>query len=258
MVDVTGLVLALLLLASADDWYRKGVEAFQSGRHDAAIAALTEAVKIAPKNAQNWKVLGVVHASRGDYDRASEPFARACMLAPDLVDACYYYGRNLYALNRFEPALEALRKALPRDARPSRVRLGIAQALEALGRDDEAAKEFESAVRAWEESAREGRGSADFDPRLHQAVFLFRQGKVKEALAPARAAVQDFPNAGRPRFELGRVLYQLGQLDASAAELEKAVEFGYGAPAHLLLGKAYLRLGRSAEAEKHLAAGQVR
>lgn len=258
MVDVTGLALALLLLTPTDDWYRQGVEAFQSGRHDAAIAALTEAVRIAPKNAQIWKVLGVVHASRGDYDRANEPFSRACTLAPDLVDACYYYGRNLYALNRFEPALEALRKALPRDGRPWRVRLGIAQALEALGRDGEAAKEFEAAVRAWGESPREGRGSADFDPRLHQAVFLFRQGKAEEALGPARSAVQEFPNAGRPRFELGRVLYQLGQLDAAAAQLEKAVEFGYGPPAHLLLGKAYLRLGRAADAEKHLAAGHVR
>ena len=246
-----------LLLASADEWYRKGVEAFQAGQHDAAVAALSEAARLAPRNAQAWKVLGVVHASREDYERADQPFERACSLAPELVDACYYYGRNLYALNRFNPALEALRKALPRDGRPWRVRLGLAQALEALGRDAEAAKEFNAAVRAWGESPREGRASADFDPRLHLAVFLFRQGRAEEALGPARASVQDFPSAGRPRFELGRVLYQIGQLNAAAVELEKAVSFGYGAAAHLLLGKVYLRLGRPAEAQKHLAAGRV-
>ena len=250
-------VLVILLLASAAEWYRKGVEAFQAGQHDAAVEALTEAVKAAPKDAQSWKVLGVVHAARGEYDRADQPFERACTLAPDLVDACYYYGRNLYALNRFEPALTALRKALRRDARTWRVRLGIAQALEALGRDSEAAKEFAAAITAWNKSPRDGRGSADFDPRMHQAVFLFRQGKPEQALAPARAAVEEFPASGRPRFELGRVLYQLGQLEAAVGELEKAVAFGYGAPAHLLLGKAYLRLGRTADAEKHLAAGQA-
>ena len=256
MVAVTGVMLAILL-ASADEWYRKGVTAFQAGQYDSAVAALTEAIKGAPGNAQSWKVLGVVHASRGDYERADEPFKQACSLAPTLVDACYYYGRNLYALNRFDPALAALRKALPRDARPWRVRLGIAQALEALGRGAESAKEFEAAVAAWRASPRDQRGTAEFDPRMHQAVFLFRQGRAEEALAPARAAVEEFPSAGRPRFELGRVLYQLGQVEAAAAELEKAVAFGYGPTAHLLLGKAYLRLGRTADAEKHLAAGQA-
>ena len=245
-----------LMLASADDLYRQGIDAFQAGRHDAAIVALTEASKAAPRNAQTWKALGVVHASRSDYEHADQPFERACSLAPDLTDACYYYGRNLYAMNRFEPALAALRKALPKDGRPWRVHLGIAQALEALGRDAEAAKEFDAAVGGWTGSPRDARGTADFDPRMHQAVFLFRQGRAAEALAPARAAVAEFPSAARPRFELGRVLYQLGELENAAAELEKAVAYGYGSPAHLLLGKTYLRLGRAADAEKHLAAGR--
>ena len=255
MVSVKDVLLALML-ASAEELYRHGVEAFQSGRHDEAVTALTEAARAAPRNAQTWKVLGVVHASRSDYERADQPFERACSLAPDLVDACYYYGRNLYAMNRFEPALAALRKALPKDGRPWRVHLGIAQALEALGRNAEAAKEFDAAVRGWTDSPRDARGTADFDPRMHQAVFLFRQGRAADALGPARAAVADFPSAGRPRFELGRVLYQLGDLQAAAVELEKAVAYGHGSPAHLLLAKAYLRLGRAADAEKHLAAGR--
>jgi tetratricopeptide (TPR) repeat protein len=255
MVSVKDVLFALML-ASADELYRQGIEAFQAGRHDAAIVALTEASKAAPRNAQTWKALGVVHASRSDYERADQPFERACSLAPDLVDACYYYGRNLYAMNRFEPSLAALRKALPKDRRPWLVHLGIAQALEALGRDAEAAREFDVAVRTWSAAPRDARGTADYDPRMHQAVFLFRQGKVADALGPARAAVADFPSAGRPRFELGRVLYQLGELETAAAELEKAVAYGHGSPAHLLLGKTYLRLGRAADAEKHLAAGR--
>lgn len=242
----------LLMLASADELYRRGVEAFQSGRHDAAIESLAQAAKLAPKNAQIWKVLGVVHASREDYERAAEPFERACKLAPNLVDACYFEGRNLYALNRFEPALASLRKALPTDRRPWRVHLGIAQALEALGRAGESEPQFLAAVRLYESAPETQRGSADFDPRLHYAVFLFRQGRIQEALKPAHAATATHPNSGRARFELGRLLYQEGDLRESASELEKAVSLGFGQAARLMLGKVYLRLGRTEDARKQL------
>ncbi|HYO84157.1 MAG TPA: tetratricopeptide repeat protein [Bryobacteraceae bacterium] len=239
--------LSLLLLLTADDLYRRGTQAINEGNLDRAVQLLAEASKNNPKDAQVWKALGVAHAAAGNYEAATEPFRQACTLNAALPDACYYLGRNLYSLNRFSLALDALRKS-PRNWR---VTLGIAQALEALEQAPEAESSFRAAVR--EHAGKQSH--PEFDPRLHYAVFLYRQGRTAEALPMAQAAATDNPGSGRAQFELGRVHYALTDLEKAAAHLEQAVKNGHGAPAHLLLGKTYMRLGRTEAAQQHLKAG---
>lgn len=234
---MTAVALALLALAAdtAEDNYRRGVQAFERGQTQEAIPLLREAAKLAPNNAQVWKVLGVVYASLEDFEQAAGPFERACLLEPKLVDACYYHGRNLYALNRFEPSLRVLRMALPGDRAPWRVHLGIAQALEALGQAADAERQFLTAIQQMQTPR------ADFDPRMHYAVFLFRQGRIQDAVAPAEAAVAAHPDGARAHFELGRLHYQLGNLGEAVRRLERAATLGYPA-ASPLLDKAKARL----------------
>jgi uncharacterized protein HemY len=71
------------------------------------------------------------------------------------------------------------------------------------------------------------------------------------------AALGEHPDSAAANFELGRVLHYLNELEAAATHLLRAVELGYGAPAHLLLGKTYLRIGKTQEAHKHLQAGRA-
>ena len=239
------LLFFLLLAPTADELYRRGTEAFRRGQFDEAVQLLTQAAQGNPKSAQMWKALGVAYAASANYEAAVEPFRQACTLDSKLADACYYYGRNLYALNRFEPALEAFRKA-PKDAR---VTLAIAQAHEARGSTKDAESMFRKAI---EEGSSP---NADYDPQLHYAVFLYRLGRTAEALAPAEAALKRHPRSGRAHFEVGRIHFALGHLDKAATTLEGAVQFGHGAPAHLLLGKTYMRLGKADAAEPHLKAG---
>ena len=227
--------LVLLLAISAEELYRRGVEAFEQRRTAQAVEALSQASRLAPENAQIQKALGVAHAAAEDFERAAEPFAKACALAPRLVDACYFYGRNLYALNQFEMSLQVLRKALPDDRAPWRIHLGIAQALEALDRPAEAEREFHTAIKDRQTSL------PDFDPRLHYAIFLFRQGRTAEALAPAQQIVAEHPESGRARYELGRIEYHLGQLQAAIRDLERASALGHAA-AQPMLAKARARL----------------
>jgi Flp pilus assembly protein TadD len=243
---------ALLLAASPDELYRRGVDSFQKGDFTHAAEALSEAARLAPRNAQIWKVLGVVYASSGDYERALEPFERACSLEPSLPDACYYHGRNLYALNRFAPALPALEKALAGDRNSPKIHLGLAQAHEALGQAEAAEKSFRTAIQGHEKLPLSARGNPEFDPRVHYALFLFRQGKPADALAPAQAAASDAPNSAKARYELGRILYHLDKLTEAEAELREAVRLGFGAAAELMLGKTLRRLGRESEAGPYL------
>ena len=200
-----------------------------------------------PSTAEEWKKLGVSYASQGKHEEAGEPFREACRMAPDDPDACYFHGRNLYALNRFGSALKVLEEQLRRRS-DGRVLLAAAQALEALGRASESEGRFEDAIRSTLKPLR-----PEDDPRLHYGVFLIRQGRAKEAV---QELVRAQPSA-RALAETGRALSQLDRTAEAAAALEKALALDPRHwTAHLLLGKAYLRLGRAAEAEPHLRLGE--
>ena len=254
------LVVALVLLQAgggADVSYQTGVDLIRAGRLAEAVHHLRKAVEQSPKNAQAWKALGVAYAAQSDFALAADPFRTACELDPRLEDACYYYGRNAYALNRFELSLEALRRALRTDRRPARVHVGLGQALEALGRAPEAEREFRKAIDLNDRAPREQRIRAEEDPRVHYGIFLFRQGRLDDALKVQTAAVEQHPGAPKPMFELARVHVQLGNLDKAVPLLEKVVAAEpRNAAAHLLLGNTYARLDRPADAQKHLELGR--
>lgn len=236
----------LLLLAFQTD-YERGVSLFEGGNPQAAIEPLERAVKNDPKNAQAWKALGVVHAAMGDYGLAEGPFRNACERDGNLPDACYFWARALYALNRFEESLAALDKGARSERRPWRTQLARAQALDGLGRAEEAERSFRSAAKD---------EKADASAGVAYAVFLFRQGRTKEAVEPLNTVLQRYPNAPAANLEMGRVLLQLDRITDALPYLEKAVKLDpSSAPAHLLLSKVYARLGRTADAEREATQG---
>jgi len=237
--------------SAALEYFERGSRLFDQRRLTEAVAAFSEAVRRDPDFAAAWKGLGAAYAAQGNYRDAVEPFRKACNLNPRLEDACYYLARALYSLNQFEAALEAFRRALPLDRRPWRVHNGIALTFEALGRAEEAKRHFQEALRR-----DSGDSRPDADPRIDFGAFLFRQGRVEEAVSVLRQVVRARPSA-RANFELGRALLHLGALDEARSHLEQAVRQDPShSAAHLLLGKVYFRLGRIEDADRHIRLGE--
>lgn len=213
----------------------------EQGRAAEAVPFLKESTRLASKNAQYWKALGVAYASLNELRDSIEPFRQACSLDPKLLDACYYYGRNLYGTDRYEDALAPLEKALAADAVKGRAESAIGQCLQALGRPEAAEKRFQAAV------ARRDR--AEQMARVAYGQFLIRQGRAAEAVELLKPAQQ--PESPEASYELGLALSQAGQLEEAAAALQRAVRLGPRKSAtRLLLAKVYRRLGRVSEAEK--------
>jgi enediyne biosynthesis protein E4 len=145
---------AIALLTAAPgltNLLQQGQNAFRAKDWPAAERSFTQAVRTQPRSALANKWLGMTYAAQEKYLQAEPPFRKACELDPREPDVCYYWGRALFTLSRFEAALRAFEK----DVRPWRGKtlLGMALALEALNRDGEAEKFYREAIRAGDKNA---------------------------------------------------------------------------------------------------------
>jgi len=237
----------------ADEHYQKGVAHFQNGRLNEAVAEFEVATRLAPADARAWKGLGMAYAAQSNFRLAEGPFRKACEMAPRDEDACYYLGLATYNLSRYKDAIDAFHKALKSVGPGGRVHAALGRALEALGQNDEASeRELREAIRY-----DDGKSPPDLDPRVEWGAFLFRQGRLEEALRALTEAVKARPDSARANFEMARVLVQFGRLEEAAARLNEAVRLDpkYTA-AHFLLGRVYFRLGRVADGERQTQLGR--
>jgi Flp pilus assembly protein TadD len=216
----------------------------------ASLIALALFLADGPADAAKWKALGVTHAAHGDYAGAEDAFHRACLLDPELPDACLYFGRTLYLLDRFDDAIYVLRAALANDPRNGQIYRIEAMALEASGKTNEADAAFRQAISLDKNSP------PDENPAIDYGVFLYRLGHAEAALDPLQATVERHPDSARAQLELGCVLLALDRVAQAAAHLERATALApQAARGHFLLGKTYQRMGKSELARKELDQG---
>lgn len=242
--------LVLLLIAApiasaqaGNPDYERAIQLIEARRQTEAIPLLRKAIESDPKNAQYWKALGVAYAGMGDLRSAIEPFEQACTLNQRIRDVCFYYGRALYALNRFEEALLPLTKAAFSDKVRGRAETALGECYEALGRSDEAENRFLNAIKRRDEALNVA--------RLAYARFLIRAGRTEESLEPLRDVLKNERDSAEANYQMARALLQLERMEASLQNAEAAVHLMPASPtARLLLARVYRRLGRDSDAQR--------
>lgn len=218
---------------------------FQKGNL-AAARTLLDAAK--PEGAFCTKLSGLVFAAMGDYRNATQPFSEACKLAPQEPDACYYWARALYSLDRFEDSLLALNQAKPGATKPWKIATARGQALDALGRPQAEAE----LTKALFQRSKEDTPVTEPDPLLALAAFLYRQGRATEAQKLLEQAPKRYQTLATYHYQLGRALSQQQRWQESAEALRRAVSLDpSSAESHGLLSRAYYRLGQSDLAAHH-------
>ena len=220
----------------------------------ADIAALEATVRRTPSNASAWKELGVAMAARRRSEAALAAFAKACKLDPKDEDACYYLGRQLFSLDRYQEAIAPFETALRAAPTEKLARTHRAAALNMIGHGS-----LEQAERHFREAVRGNRGPDEVraEAQTDYGAFLFRQARTSEALAALEQAVKMDSGSARAHAELGRVLLHLDKPREAATALERAGELDPRLSGiRLLLGRAYLALGRTEEGERQLRLGR--
>jgi len=242
------------LTADTSD-YDRGVAYLRDGRLKDALPLLTKVTALSPDSAAAWKALGLTHLGLKDYTSAVGPLRNACERSAGEEDACYLAGRTLTLLSRSDEAIDLLLRALSTAAlgEQSKVNRAIGLCMASLGKPAEAERYFLAAISAYKTAT-----GAREDPRLDYGVFLVREGRAREALDPLRQALAASPNSPTGNAETGRALLDLDRPAEALAYLQKAVAIDPQAwNVRMLLGKAYLRAGRSEDGERELLQGRA-
>jgi spermidine synthase len=136
-------LLDLAYSASPADVARARQLAEREGR---TIAGSGYLGAIVPESAELYNLLGIVYASRGDFERAIVEFQHALTLAPDSAATHWHLGAALASRGERAEAIGHLQRAVEIDPANARAQNDLGLMLTLVGRLDEAVEHLERAV----------------------------------------------------------------------------------------------------------------
>jgi len=205
---------------------------------DRASAAATEIAEADPGNPFAYTTLASLAYRAGHLGEAARAFRRALELDPDRPAVRQNYGKLLRDMDRLDESEKELRLALRQtDAQDERARSSLAETLIRLGKNDEAARLIDEALRIEPKDPE----SLAARGRLYAA-----QGKLQEAAESLGAAAE----TGDPdsRIELARLYLRLRDYDRARSEIGAVLTKTPGHPwALAVLGQALVLQGERDE-----------
>ena len=236
---------------------------------DRAIAAFGDATKHDPEYARAWAALGGAYGLKGNFlsmpemvNEAIDLERRALALDPELADAHMWLGGSLLSTGRTDEAIAEIREALRLEPENGQAYQSLARAYW-VGIGD-----FKSAIPLFERAI-------DLNPEagysyLQLSLLLAWDGQLDRAEEISRRAVelQEQYISGNLGLQivgaharLGYIYYLRADYEGAIREYEREMAF-IGAGDHALrdrtllelnvkIGAAYLRQGRTEDAERH-------
>lgn len=205
--------------------------AIGAGRYDDAITRLRSAVDRMPRFGRGYYLLGVAYRSNGEHALAAACYRRCIELGAQVNDARYGLARALAADGDKRGAIEALSRYVNDERDPQKARyVETARAELAALRKELARAASPGALRA-------------------EADKLKAAGRLEEAVASYRLAIEAEPDDALLRNELGTALFALKRYIEAAEAFAAATERdGTYAVAWFNLGSALRKAERHAEA----------
>ncbi len=212
-----------------------------------ASAALREAVRLAPEDAEAHALFAQAQQLAGQPEGALDSYQRALHLAPARTDWSLGLGQVCLALHRPEAAIAVLQEALKHapETQLAAVYHALACAYAQSNLWPEAFQSVEAALRTDPEN-----------PALFelQAEAYERLGVPDEAVKSWQQAVALNPRDTQMQIRYARCLLNLGRADEARGVYAQALSIGPdSAEVHLAAGRALLELGEVEQAYQLLA-----
>jgi tetratricopeptide (TPR) repeat protein len=247
-----------------------------------AVADLSKAIELDPKDAKAWYNQGVVYAKQGQMDKAVTDFSRAIELGPKSVLAWYNRGNAYNELGQLDKAVADFSQAIDLDPKYAPAWNNRGNAYNELGQPAKAIADYSRAIEldpkyvlawynrgvAYAKLGQPGQAVADFSKVIelvpahagaHNALAwllaTYPDAKLRDpdrAVELAKRAIQLKPKAGIYWKTLGVAHYRAGDGKAALAAFNKSAELRKGRDAveRLFLAMAYQKLGKHDEARK--------
>lgn len=211
------------------------------GRHDEAIAATRDAVRLAPDQATPSVALGDRLFAARRMVEAGDAYRHALQLRPEDADLWFRLGGVLAGLQRGTDAIKAFRRTLV--LQPGNVEAGnnLGLLLFGMGRAGEAEETYRRALELQPDYA---------DAHNNLGVLLKEQGRVAEAEAAYRSAIVAKPDFTRAWSNLGLLLDDQTRFEEAEAVHLRALSLEPdNASMHFNLANIYGKTNRNVEAE---------
>ncbi len=227
------------------------VSAMDLLRYDEAFETLKALVDEEPRSAPVLNNLGVVQIRRGSTAHTGTPayyFSKATEADPDDADYYFNLGYAYWLAKDPQASIYWLREAVRRNPADADAHFVLGAALAAAGAAAESAREAELARRL---SARYERSTTTDVPRglerVSEDVDAWQPLRFEEGVT--RVLQRDQRELASFHLERGRRLFEDQKDREAMGELRRALYLSpYEAEAHLLLGRIYLRTGRTPDA----------
>ena len=194
--------------------HRRGLVWAAKANADAALADLSEAIRLDPKNAASFVDRGIVWIRKKDHVKARADFNEAVRLDPTYAEAFNRRGDSWYDAKEYDKALADYNEAIRLDPKD-------ANAFNDRGDVSSLKKDYDSAPADYNEAIR-------LDPRLAMAfnsrarVWYFK-GDYKKALADYNDAVRLDPKHALAFCDRGYILAHLADFDKALADFNEAI-----------------------------------
>ena len=189
----------------------------ERGEADKAKVYLQRVLKLAGGKPETLQSVADTLRKQKQYTEAIEVYKE--ILATDLNFAMAHGGMGdaLFRLERYEEAIESLKRSVELDATPTSAiapLLLIGQAAHKLGRSLEAAQYYERAV--------------ELDPQNtnaleHLALVRFEEKRYEDALRLFTSLRDNFSGGAQVHSNIGATLYHLGRLEEAVRSFETAL-----------------------------------
>jgi len=198
----------------ADAWYNLGIAYRKVGQYQQAVQAYREAIRLRPDDAEAWNNLGIAYDQLGQLQEAIRAYREAIRLKPDLADAWHNLGIAYLALGQPQEAVRAYREAvrLMPDLPDAWNNLGIA--CRRLGQYDDAVQAYREAIRLKPEHG---------EAWVNLGVVYGQLGRHREAARAYRQAVHLMPDLADAWYNLGVTYGNLGQYQEAVQAYREAI-----------------------------------
>ncbi len=132
---------------SADLLYLRGQVHQARGERDQARQLFERAIQIKPDYDSAYQALGRLHILSGDTEAAIAALREATRLSPNSAESQRLLAQALTMAKQYTAAAEALRQAVALNPADDALRRALIDALRAAGRDAEAVRQVEEAIR---------------------------------------------------------------------------------------------------------------